>query len=185
MESFHLEFMILNDALAALPAISALAASMAYRASPSSYATITDEPLSVYKLTTLFRYSWATLAVNLILAVLTLYPDVQVHDLLTVFYWLVLLLSVQKFHAFRNVEYGSHTTLFLILLFNNIVRTYVNRDMIQTIISNIKSIDFSFLLNLKLVSLTFQILFSSLYILIIGFWSNRMDEDDEEAVSFF
>ena len=103
---------------------------------------------------------------------------------------LVVFLVPTVFHSFPNVEHGSHLSLFLIMLMNIGLFIFYNLASLLVISLAIEldpsfpfmKIDFSAITHQQ-VCAVLHVIITTIYTLVILFWSNRLDEDDDFNVS--
>jgi hypothetical protein len=157
----------LEHILAAIPALLALIAACSYNAPPLDYHNIEDNPNSTKRVKRLVLCSRIISGIQLILSCFSCaFSQISVF---IVAFWLVILMRSKAFNSLQSIRNGSHFMLFLVLCPVIIVTAY-------------KGLFFRCSLTLTIIIVA-QLLISTLYCLIVGFWSDRNEEDNINCIS--
>ena len=138
---------------------------------PMGYVELDQHPESLANLSKLV---WSTRLISLvqfILSALDLWFTKNLFMAAMALNWFILIWIATGLHRPSNVEQGSHLALFLVLIGNFISAGWLHIPMLPIIISK-------FLVRLDAQLFVASSLVNLVYILVIGFWSDRMEEEE-------
>ena len=168
---FFLHFM---DNLSIVPLVGAVALGWVYGKRPLGYSQVGEDPLLSSNSKLLYASYFFSVLLTGASFVSALYGKLIFYTLPAT--WFILFLLAPRLHAYYNVYEGSQFSLFFISLLTVLAQILLNRSILPllmqwTIHWNVASILFFVQVGLGL-----------LYLTVVGMWSERLDEDDDNDV---